>query len=178
MGFGDALHHSSDRYTLLIGKLTIHLHIGILWSLVAAVGLTGQIIGTTALIRGISVWQLVGLQSVGAAMALILAIAFQGLSHPAMYAGLFQWPMRDWIWIGYLALLATLLAVFLQSWGQRRISATEAALVFNMEPMWTAVFAWVILSQHMTIPQFIGAGLIIGSLTLVSRSRRSPEHNV
>lgn len=156
--------------TLMIGKLTLILHIGIIWSLVAAVAATGQIIGTTSLTRTVSSVQLAGLQSVGAGIFMTLAMVVQGMFHHSMYRGIFHWTETEWIWIGYLSILSTVVAIFLQSWGQAKITATEAALTFNMEPVWTAVFAWLILFQGMSVLQMIGAGLIVGSLTLVSRT--------
>lgn len=158
--------------TLLIGKLTLNLHIGILWSLVAAVGATGQIIGTTSLTRTVSSVQLAGLQSVGAGIFMTLAVALQGVFQHSIYTGMFHWTITEWIRIGYLSILSTVIAIFLQSWGQAKITATEAALAFNMEPVWTAVFAWSILSQGMTVVQITGAVLIISSLTLVSKSKQ------
>lgn len=153
--------------TLLIGKLTLNLHIGVLWALLAAVGISGQIIGTTSLSKVVSSVQLAGLQSVGAGISMTFVVALQGVFHPSIYNGLFHWTVMEWLWIGYLAILATVLAVFLQAWGQARISATEAALAFNMEPVWTAIFSLMVLSQGMTIVQVIGAALIVSSLTLV-----------
>jgi drug/metabolite transporter (DMT)-like permease len=158
---------------LLIGKLTFNMHVGILWSLAAAVGATGQIIGTTSLTRTVSSVQLAGLQSVGAGILMTLAVALQGVYHNSIYTGIFHWTITEWIWIGYLSIFSTVIAIFLQSWGQAKITATEAALAFNMEPVWTAVFAWAILSQGMTVVQIIGAVLIISSLTLVSKPKRA-----
>ncbi|MHB1629901.1 MAG: DMT family transporter [Bacilli bacterium] len=158
--------------TLLIGKLTFNLHIGVLWALIAAIGISGQIIGTTSLSNIVTSVQLSGLQSVGAGIAMTLAVVIQGVFRPSIYDGIFHWTLTEWLWIGYLAIFATVIAVFLQAWGQARISATEAALAFNMEPVWTAVFALVVLSQGMTVVQVIGAVLIVSSLTLVKVPKR------
>jgi drug/metabolite transporter (DMT)-like permease len=157
--------------TLLIGKLTFDLESGIIWSLVAAVGATGQSIGTTSLTKTVPSVQLAGLQSVGAGITMTVAVALQGVFHPPIYTGLFHWSITEWIWIAYLAIPATVLAIFLQSWGQAKITATEAALAFNMEPVWTAFFAWAILSEGMTMVQVIGAVLILSSLTMVSKPK-------
>ncbi len=159
--------------TLLIGRLSVNLHIGILWAMVAALGISVQIIATTSLVKTVSSVQLAGLQSEGAAITLTLAVMIQGAFYPSIYAGLFHWTPVQWFWIGYLAIAATVVAVFLQSWGQARISATEAALAFNMEPVWTALFALAVLSQGMTAAQVTGAALIVGSLSAVSGSGRS-----
>lgn len=157
---------------LLIGHLTFDFKVGILWALVAAVGLSAQIIGTTEIAKYATSVQITGLQSVGAGLAMTVWLFIQGLMTPSIYHGLFEWPRPEWIWIGYLAILATVVACFLQAWGQTRISSTEAALAFNMEPMWTAVFAWIILSQKMTVLQIAGAIMIVCSLTLVSKPRK------
>ncbi len=162
---------------LLIGHLTLELHVGVLWSFLAALGISGQIIGTTTLTRRMSSVQLTGLQSVGAGAALTISTAIEGLMNPAIFHGVFNWSMTLWIWIAYLSIVATVIACVLQAWGQARISATEAAIAFNMEPVWTAVFAWLILTQHMTFTQMIGAILIISSLTLVSKPKK-PRQNV
>lgn len=154
---------------LLTGGVSLHQDIGLIWAFLAAVGLSGQIIGTTALTRRVTSVQLSGLQSVGAGLTLTVIVLFQGFIDPSVYHGLFNWSWTEWLDIGYLAIPATVVACFLQAWGQTRISATEAALAFNMEPVWTAIFAWMILSQRMTVPQWIGALLIVSSLTLVSK---------
>lgn len=164
---------SLSGVSLLIGKVTLHMHIGVLWAIAAAVGLSGQIIGTTSLTRKVSSAELASLQSVGAGAALTVAVVCQGFFEPSVYHGLLRWNTSEWLSIAYLVLLATVIAVFLQSWGQARITANEAALAFNMEPVWTAVFAWWILEQGMTAMQMVGAVLIIGSLTLVSKPKNS-----
>ncbi|WP_051344230.1 DMT family transporter [Alicyclobacillus herbarius] len=154
---------------LLIGHLTFDLKVGILWAFLAAVGFSAQIIGTTEITKYATSIQITGLQSVGAGLAMTVWLLIQGSLHPSIYHGLFHWSKTAWIWIGYLAILATVVACFLQAWGQARLSSAEAALIFNMEPVWTAVFAWLILSQKMTVPQIVGALLIVSSLTMVSK---------
>ncbi|WP_161780673.1 DMT family transporter [Tumebacillus flagellatus] len=165
--------------TLMIGTLTVDLHVGILWSLVAAVAATGQIMGTTSLSNTVPAVQLAALQSAGAGITMTVAVVLQGAFHPAIYTGLFHWSITEWVWIAYLVLPATVLAIFLQSWGQAKITATEAALVFNLEPVWTAIFAWTILSEGMTLVQGVGALLILSSLTLVSKptAGKNESHN-
>ncbi|PSR28357.1 MAG: EamA family transporter [Sulfobacillus benefaciens] len=154
---------------LLVGHFTYELRSGIFWSLGAAVGLSAQIIGTRFLGQTISSIHLTGLESLGAAVAMTVVVVVQGVLFQVSDFALFRWNTADWAWVGYLALVATVVAVFLQSWGQTKISATEAALAFNMEPVWTALFALIVLSQGMTIVQIVGALCIVGSLTVVSR---------
>jgi drug/metabolite transporter (DMT)-like permease len=158
---------------MLIGKLTFNVHVGIIWSIVAAVGATGQIIGTTSLARKVSSVQLAGLQSLGAGILMTLIIMLQRIYSHSIYSGLFHWTKTMWLSIGYLSIFSTVIAIFLQSWGQSKISETEAALAFNMEPVWTTVFAWAILSQGMTVIQICGSLLIFCSLTLIAKPKRA-----
>lgn len=99
-------------------------------------------------------------------------ILIEGWVHPSMYHGLFHWSAVTWLWVAYLVLPATVIACFLQAWGQRYVTSTDAALAFNLEPVWTAVFAWLILNQHLTWQQMVGGILIIGSLMFVSKPEK------
>lgn len=157
---------------LLIGQLTLNLHVGVFWALVAAVGLSGQIIFTTYLANTLSSIRLASLQSVGAGLTLTTAVLVQGSLRPSVYRGLFHWTATEWYFISFLAIMGTVVAVFMQAWGQARISATDAALAFNIEPVWTVVFAWAILRQGMSVVQALGAVLIISSLMIMSTPKK------
>lgn len=158
---------------LLIEHLSWSAHIGVVWSCLAAVGFTVQIIGTASLSRRVPALSLAALQSIGATAALLIALAIQGTTTPHIYTGLFHWPASDWLRIIYLAIIAQVLTSWLQVWGQSRISATEAALTFNLEPVWTVACAWMVLGEGLTNLQILGAVLILGSLTVVSVPSRS-----
>jgi drug/metabolite transporter (DMT)-like permease len=153
---------------LLIEHLSFITHVGVIWSFLAAIGFTVQIIGTASLSRRVPALCLASLQSIGAMVALSIAIAVQGTTTPRIYQGLFHWPSSDWLWILYLAIIAQVLACWLQVFGQARISATEAALTFNLEPVWTVACAWLALGEGLTKMQLLGAILILGSLSVVS----------
>lgn len=80
----------------------------------------------------------------------------------------------------YLGLATTALTTWLQTIGQRRINAPEAAVIYSLEPVWAAFFAFLILSERLGLPGLLGAGLICAA-TLISqwrifrlRSRRQP----
>jgi drug/metabolite transporter (DMT)-like permease len=158
---------------LLIEHLSWSAHVGVVWSFLAAGGFTVQIIGTASLSRRVSALSLAALQSMGAAVALSIAIAVQGTITPRIYEGLFHWPALDWLWMIYLAIIGQVLACWLQVFGQARISATEAAPTFNLEPVWTVACAWWVLGQGLTKLQLLGALMILGSLTMVSLPSKS-----
>lgn len=160
--------------TLLIGPISLGLKAGTLWSLGGAVGLSLQIIGTTKMTNKMTPLALAGLQSAGAFIVLVPVTLIHSW-HASSVNEMLHWSVQVWLQIGYLAVFAQAMAIWLQGWGQKWVSETEAAIAFNTEPVWTALFALVILSQVLTVVQFIGAALVVGSLTVISwRSGKKP----
>lgn len=153
---------------LLIGHVSLGLQVGTLWAFAGAVGLTLQIIGTTAMTNKMRPLALAGMQSLGAALVLLLPFMAQQWGHPSVLQEALGWNKTVWLQIAYIAVFAQAIAVWLQAWGQTKVSETEAALAFNTEPVWTALFALLILSQSLTTVQFVGASLIVGSLTFIT----------
>lgn len=87
----------------------------------------------------------------------------------AIFALLFEtWPQivpTEALWsLLYSILIATMLAYLLQTWAQKHIPASEAALVLSMEALWAAVFAYLFLGETMTLPMLAGAVLILCSV--------------
>ncbi len=69
-------------------------------------------------------------------------------------------------------LLATALAFGVQMWAQRETSATHAAVIFSAEPVFAALFAYVIQGTVMGPTAFVGAALILGSILLIQVGAR------
>lgn len=75
-------------------------------------------------------------------------------------------PPATWLAVLYLALIATALTTVLQTYGQRRVSAPEAALIYAAEPVWAALFAFVFLGERLGPRGWLGAALVIGATVL------------
>ncbi len=60
----------------------------------------------------------------------------------------------------WMALAATVLTFLVQTWAQARMSATHAAIIFALEPVWTVVFASMLLGERMQ-PREIAGGVLI-----------------
>ncbi|GAW28692.1 DMT family transporter [Carboxydocella sp. ULO1] len=79
------------------------------------------------------------------------------------------WTGESWLmagkatWLGllYMGVIATGLVLFLQNWGQRFTSAQRAAIIFTLEPVFTAVFAFVFLRETPTLQLWLGGTLIL-----------------
>jgi drug/metabolite transporter (DMT)-like permease len=105
----------------------------------------------------------VALLSLGITALLPGPFGFQGaaraLSQPAV-----------WITLGYLGLLASAAAFFLMMTCQAHLGATEASILYTLEPLFTALLAmsgWVPgIKEHLSPRQLLGGAIIIGAMIL------------
>lgn len=49
----------------------------------------------------------------------------------------------------------------------RDVSATETAIIYGLEPVWGAGFAWFLLGERWGLSGWIGAALILGMQRVV-----------
>ena len=63
--------------------------------------------------------------------------------------------------LAYLGLVATAGMLFLQARAQRHVSADKAALIYAMEPVFAALFAWVWLSEGLTLRAALGGAVVV-----------------
>jgi drug/metabolite transporter (DMT)-like permease len=66
----------------------------------------------------------------------------------------------------YMTLFATVLTFSVQNWAQAKISATKAAIIFALEPVWAAIFAAAVLSERLGIRGYAGGGLVIAGIVV------------
>lgn len=68
----------------------------------------------------------------------------------------------DIFWgLAYLGLVATAGMLFLQALAQRHVSADKAALIYAMEPVFAALFAWVWLHEGLSLRAALGAAVVV-----------------
>ncbi len=63
--------------------------------------------------------------------------------------------------ISYLAVFATVIALFVQMKYQRDTTPTRSAVVFSIEPVIAAIFAYFVLDEHIGEYGILGGGLIV-----------------
>ena len=128
-----------------------------------------HIVATSRFSRRSSGWVLAFVQVGFTAAVMTAAAAFRpgglrgagpALHHAGVWAGLI-----------YLGLLATTVALWVQSTMQAKVTATEAAILFSLEPVFAALLAVSGLvpgiREHLGPAQALGAGLIVAA-TLVA----------
>ncbi|XP_019437439.1 PREDICTED: uncharacterized protein LOC109343540 [Lupinus angustifolius] len=94
--------------------------------------------------------------------------------------------LRNWMvgfpWIPaiYTGIFSTSLCLWAEIAAMRDVSATETAIIYSLEPVWGAGFAWFLLGERWGPTGWIGAALVLGgSLTvqLLGASSDSNEDN-
>ena len=76
---------------------------------------------------------------------------------------------RGWtVWGALLVtgLFASALAFLIQTWAQRRTSATRTALVFTLEPVWAALFGYTLAGDRLGAVGWAGCAVIMSGILL------------
>jgi drug/metabolite transporter (DMT)-like permease len=74
-----------------------------------------------------------------------------------------------------LSIVVSTLAYMFFSYSVRRLGVNRANMFLNMIPVFTAIFAWVILGENLTFLKGIGICITIVGLSLAARLRRDPS---
>ncbi|MDD2926347.1 DMT family transporter [Rhodoferax sp.] len=78
-------------------------------------------------------------------------------------------PLPVYLYGAAMAIFSTVLPVFWQSASVRRIGSARAVLIGTLGPVLTIFFGWLLLSEPVSLPQLLGAGLVLAGVMLVSR---------
>lgn len=75
-------------------------------------------------------------------------------------------PLSVWWGLAYLAILATMATTLLQTWAQQRTTSTRAAIILTLEPVFAAIFAYLMLGELFTVKTIVGGSLIVAGIVL------------
>jgi drug/metabolite transporter (DMT)-like permease len=97
-----------------------------------------------------------------------MAAAFIGLLIVALALGDLSVPHGWTVWGALLVtgVFASALGFLVQTWAQRRTSATRTALAFSMEPVWTAFFGYTLAGDRLGALGWGGCGAIMAGIVL------------
>ena len=76
--------------------------------------------------------------------------------------------------LAYLGVVATAGMLFLQARAQRHVSADKAALIYAMEPVFAALFAWLWLSEGLTLRAALGAAVVVFAIVFSEWKSSTP----
>jgi len=149
--------------TLGLGLLTLEpglrLQTGDLWVLLCAFGFAAHITATARFTARQDVLPFTLVQ--------LLTVAFlAGIAALFFERGALLPPRSAWPAIIYMASGATALVFILQMWAQRYASATHTALIFALEPVFAAGFAFLLDGEHLTGRHLLGCALILAGMLI------------
>lgn len=81
--------------------------------------------------------------------------------------------VKTWGVIVFLALFPTLSAFFIQMLAQKLSTAVKVALIFSLEPVFAAVFAWTVGGEPVRPASIWGGGLIVLAMVVGELSKLS-----
>ncbi|MHA1518909.1 MAG: DMT family transporter [Promethearchaeota archaeon] len=80
----------------------------------------------------------------------------------------------NWLWLLYLGIVATVVPFLSQFWGQKTVPSVATAIIISFEPIFAAIFGYLILGEIFGETFLIGGGLIfIGVLSSIFFSKPS-----
>ncbi|WP_266159884.1 DMT family transporter [Dyella silvatica] len=79
-----------------------------------------------------------------------------------------------WIAVIYMALAAGAGAMLMQTWAQAHLTATRAAIVMTLEPVFAAGFAVSLGSDVLTWRMLVGGALVLAAMYVVELAPRRP----
>jgi drug/metabolite transporter (DMT)-like permease len=65
---------------------------------------------------------------------------------------------------------ASAFAFLAQTWAQRRASATQTALAFSLEPVWTAFFGFTLAGDRLGLVGWLGCAVIMAGIVVAEPS--------
>ncbi|WP_052326793.1 DMT family transporter [Deinococcus peraridilitoris] len=109
--------------------------------------------------------------------AQVIVVALFGWLWALLAGGVSLAPASTWGALIYLGLAATAVTTLLQTLGQRWVSATEAAIIYALEPVAASIFSFFLLRETVGARGFAGGALVVAAMILSQlpeRGRKSP----
>lgn len=75
----------------------------------------------------------------------------------------------------YLGLVATAGMLMLQAYAQRNVSADKAAVIYALEPVFAALFGWLLLSESLTVQAGIGGAMVVVAVIISELKPAEPK---
>jgi drug/metabolite transporter (DMT)-like permease len=81
-----------------------------------------------------------------------------------------NWPVSNqfWLYTFYLVIFCTLFAFLAQNYAASRLSATQVSFLTGLEPVFGAIFAYLLFGESLSVSQLLGGMLIVGSTLAIA----------
>lgn len=108
-------------------------------------------------------WPIAFGQIAAVALLALCTLPWLTVDWPASWPGL-------WLAVGVTGVVSTTLALGLMVWGQARVPAESAAMVFALEPVWAALFEVAYLGAGLGPLQWVAGAWVVGAVILGARA--------
>ncbi len=145
---------ASGGLLLLTGANPLHWNDGDLLVLICAVAVAFHVIYTGRFAPRHNVYLLTATMLTVVAILAAMALPFSS----------FEWPqltLQHWEVLAYLGLFGTVFTFLMQTAMQRFTTTARTALIFAMEPVFAALFAYAIAGESLTLSGWLGGLLIV-----------------
>lgn len=83
-----------------------------------------------------------------------------------------------WIALLYVSVGATVMAMLFWNIGVQKVGGTKSGMFLNFNPIFTAIFAYMLLGESMSLTQLVGTGLVISGVLLFTLQRPIRPHKM
>ena len=66
-------------------------------------------------------------------------------------------------------IICTAIAIMIMVWAQRILSPSQTAIIFSLEPVFAALFSWLIISEMLGVQGWIGGGIVVLGVILAGQ---------
>lgn len=137
-------------------------------TLVAAAIYALHIIGLARYSRPSTAVGLATVQAIVIAVICVIASLPGGITVPETTGG--------WLSILYMALVAGAFCLWAQTWAQSQLTASRAAIVMALEPVFAAFFAVLLGGEAITARMLVGGSLVVAAMYVIElQPRRRPQ---
>jgi len=143
-------------YLLTYDRETI-LNIGDLITLITAFSLAWHLILSGKYVKNSEVLALIAYQFLFASVfSLFIYITTQPVS--------FALSNSESLALAYLGFIGTLFCYFVSVWAQKEVDTVTVAILFTLEPVFAALFAWLFASETLILKEITGGVLILAGI--------------
>jgi drug/metabolite transporter (DMT)-like permease len=158
--WGGAASALAGTWLLTSGTLSGSFNLGDGLTLACAVVFAAHIVAVAHFSPRMNLEWLTLLQVCGVAVLSLLTFPWLEVPHV-------RWSQRLIVALLVTGALATALSFSLYTWAQRHTTATRAALLFALEPVFAGLTAWLFAGERWTSHSLAGAALILVGILLV-----------
>lgn len=143
-------------YLLTYDSETV-LNIGDLITLITAFSLAWHLVLSGKYVKTTEVFSLIGFQ-------FLFASVFSFLLYTTTQPVSFGLSTSAALALLYLGFVGTLFCYIVSVWAQKYVDTVTVALIFTLEPVFAALFAWIFASETLNLKEITGGFIILGGI--------------